>query len=163
MGCQPGNYVTAPHDRRQYTAGRVTGARPRAPRYTPGGSTAGLVAAGDLTTCLSARMAPMAPLIDRVLPAAATAAFCAKWGVSELYVFGSAARGELRDDSDLDVAVRFRQGTRYSLFELIDMKDELTAIAGRAVDLFTIRGIEHMPNLVRRQAILDSLELVHAA
>ena len=105
----------------------------------------------------------MAPLMDRVLPASATSAFCAKWGVSELYVFGSAARGELRDDSDLDVAVRFRQGTRYSLFELIDMKDELTAIAGRAVDLFTIRGIEHMPNLVRRQAILDSLELVHAA
>jgi len=31
------------------------------------------------------------------------------------------------------------------------------------VDLFTIRGIEHMPNLVRRQSILDSLELVHAA
>lgn len=108
-------------------------------------------------------MAGMTPLIHRLLPADATAAFCARWGVSELYVFGSAARGELRDDSDLDVAVRFRPGMRYSLFELVDMKEELSAIAGRAVDLFTIRGIEHMPNLVRRQSILDSLELVHAA
>ncbi len=101
--------------------------------------------------------------IDLVLPKDALAAFCARWGVSELYVFGSASRGGLRDDSDLDVAVRFQSGTRYSLFELIDMQDELSAIAGRAVDLFTIRGIEHMPNLVRRQSILDSLELVHAA
>lgn len=108
-------------------------------------------------------MATMTPLLDRLLPREATAAFCAKWGVSEVYVFGSASRGELRDDSDLDVAVRFRPGTRYSLFELVDMKDELSAIAGRAVDLFTIRGIEHMPNPVRRQSILDSLELVHAA
>lgn len=108
-------------------------------------------------------MAGMTPLIERVLPAAATAAFCARWGVSELYVFGSASRGELRDDSDLDVAVRFRPDTRYSLFELVDMKDELAAIAGRAVDLFTVRGIEHMPNRQRRQSILESLELVHAA
>lgn len=108
-------------------------------------------------------MALMKPHIDQVLPKDATAAFCARWGVSELYVFGSASRGELRDDSDLDVAVRFRPDTRYSLFELIDMQDELSAIAGRAVDLFTIRGIEHMPNPARRQSILDSLELVHAA
>jgi predicted nucleotidyltransferase len=83
--------------------------------------------------------------------------------VSELYVFGSASRGELRDDSDVDVAVKFRPGTPYSLFELMDMQDDLSAITGRPVDLFTLRGIEHMPNPVRRQAILDSLELVHAA
>ena len=80
-------------------------------------------------------MAGMTPLIHRLLPADATAAFCARWGVSELYVFGSAARGELRDDSDLDVAVRFRPGMRYSLFELVDMKEELSAIAGRAAHL----------------------------
>ncbi len=105
----------------------------------------------------------MAPHINRLLPADATAAFCSRWKVSELYVFGSASRGELRADSDLDVAVQFRPGVPYSLFDLVDMKEELAAIAGRAVDLFTVRGIQHMPNLARRQSILESLELVHAA
>lgn len=141
-------------------SGEVTGGWDDGPGNLPAWSWSLAPASGSL----SARMARnMTPLIDRVLPADATAAFCARWGASELYVFGSASRGELRDDSDLDVAVRFRPGTRYSLFDLVDMKDELSAIAGRAVDLFTIRGIEHMPNLVRRQSILDSLELVHAA
>ena len=112
---------------------------------------------------VSARMAEMTPPMARVLPAEAATAFCARWGVSQLYVFGSASRGELRSDSDLDVAVRFRADVRYSLFDLVDMKDELAVIAGRPVDLFTLRGIEHMPNLARRESILGSLELVHAA
>jgi len=105
----------------------------------------------------------MTPHIARVLPAEAATAFCARSGVSELYVFGSASRGELGEDSDLDVAVRVRPDARYSLFDLVDMKDELAAIAGRPVDLFTLRGIEHMANLARRESILGSLELIHAA
>jgi predicted nucleotidyltransferase len=101
--------------------------------------------------------------IEAVLPREATAAFCAAWGVAELYVFGSAARGALEPSSDIDIAVRFRPGVRYSLFDLVDMKEELARISGRPVDLFTLRGIEHMANAERRRAILDSLELVHAA
>ena len=46
----------------------------------------------------------MTPHTSRVLPPEATSAFCARWGVSELYMFGSASRGELRESSDLDVA-----------------------------------------------------------
>ena len=105
----------------------------------------------------------MVPFSASVLPTEATTAFCARWGVSEVYVFGSASRGELRENSDLDVAVRFRSDVRYSLFDLVDMKDELSTLAGRPVDLFTLRGIEHMPNSARRDSILGALELVHAA
>lgn len=39
----------------------------------------------------------MTPPLDRLLPRDAIAAFCAKWGVAEVYVFGSASRGALRD------------------------------------------------------------------
>ena len=63
------------------------------------------------------------------LPADETSAFCAKWNVSELYIFGSAARGALAAASDVDVAVRFRSDVRYSLFDLVDMKDELAVLA----------------------------------
>ncbi len=89
-------------------------------------------------------MVAVTPHIPRVLPAAPTADFCKRWQVSEFYVFGSASRGELRDDSDLDVAVRFQRDARYSLFDLVDMTDELSALAARPVDLFTLRGIEHI-------------------
>ena len=98
-----------------------------------------------------------------VLQAEEAAAFCEKWKVSELYVFGSAARATLRTDSDVDLAVRFRPDVRYSLFDLVDMKDEFALMAGRPVDLFTLRGIEHMPNVARRESILGSLELIHVA
>ena len=57
----------------------------------------------------------------------------------------------------------FRSDVRYSLFDLVDMKAELSTLAGRPVDLFTLRGIEHMANRSRRESILGSLELVHAA
>ena len=105
----------------------------------------------------------MTPHSARVLPPEPTSVFCARWGVSELYVFGSASRGELHEHSDLDVAVRFHPDVRYSLFDLVDMKEELSQLTGRPVDLFTLRGIEHMANSARRESILGSLELVHAA
>jgi len=101
--------------------------------------------------------------LESLLPPDATSAFCSTWGVAELYLFGSAVRGTLGPSSDIDVAVRFRPDVRYSLFDLVDMKDELAKISGRPVDLFTLRGIEHMPNVERRRSILASLELVHAA
>ena len=63
----------------------------------------------------------------------------------------------------MDLAVRFRPDVVYSLFDLVDMREELARIAGRPVDLFTLRAIERMPNRERKKAILESLELVHAA
>ena len=97
------------------------------------------------------------------IPAEILARFCTNWGVAEFYVFGSVLRGDFGPTSDLDVAVRFLPDARYSLFDLGDMRDELALLAGRPVDLLTVRAIEHMPNPLRRQAILGSMELVHAA
>ena len=68
------------------------------------------------------------------------------------------SKGELREHGDPDVAVRFRSDVRSSFFNLVDMKAELPTLAGRAVDLFTLRGIEHMANRTRRESILGSLE-----
>jgi predicted nucleotidyltransferase len=97
------------------------------------------------------------------IPRDAIAAFCEKWNIKEFYFFGSVLRDDFSPTSDVDVAVRFAPEAKYSLFDLVDMEDELTAIFGRDVDLLTLRAIEHMPNPLRRRAILESLELVHAA
>ncbi|RPI15574.1 MAG: hypothetical protein EHM58_13840 [Ignavibacteriae bacterium] len=44
--------------------------------------------------------------------------FCEKWGINEFSIFGSNMRNELKDDSDVDVLISFRENLKYSLFEL---------------------------------------------
>ena len=65
------------------------------------------------------------------------AELCRRHGVSSLSLFGSAVRGELRADSDVDVLVEFEPGTRVSYFTLGDLQQDLTDLFGRHVDLKT--------------------------
>jgi uncharacterized protein len=56
-----------------------------------------------------------------------------RFGLDTLWLFGSAARGEEREDSDLDLAALFRR--RPAALELLDAKGELADLLGREVDL----------------------------
>ena len=85
-------------------------------------------------------------------------AFCRKWQIVRLEIFGSAARGELRPDSDVDFLATFAPDSHWSLFDLVTMEMELEQAIGRKVDLVSRRGIERSRNRLRRQAILDSAE-----
>ena len=73
-------------------------------------------------------------------------------------VFGSAARGELRPDSDIDVLVEFEPGRRVGL-RFITIQDELTQLFGRPVDLNT-RGFLS-PSFVDR--VIDEAVPVYEA
>src|SRR5690606_22846357 len=63
------------------------------------------------------------------------AELCQKHDVRVLKIFGSAARGEDRPDSDIDFIVEF-EGEK-SLFDLIGLELELESFLGRDVDLLT--------------------------
>ncbi len=91
----------------------------------------------------------------------AIASFCRRWQVTEFALFGSALRNDLGPDSDVDVLVSFAPDARWTLFDMVDMQEELEAIFGRKVDLVTRRGIESSRNYIRRQAILSSAEVIH--
>ena len=54
-------------------------------------------------------------------------------------VFGSVARGEANEDSDLDLLVHFRDGA--SLFDLIDLKEEAEKLLGLDVDVVSDGGL----------------------
>ena len=54
-------------------------------------------------------------------------------------VFGSFARGEQNEKSDLDILIDFQ--TKVDLLELIGMEQELTEILGIKVDLVTMRSL----------------------
>ena len=88
--------------------------------------------------------------------AVALAAFCARWNVAELAVFGSALRDGFGPDSDVDLLVTFRDGARHGLFALAEMEVELEVLFGREVDLVTRRSVEESRNWIRRRAILGS-------
>ena len=91
------------------------------------------------------------------------AGYCRKWMIAELMVFGSAAREELRDDSDLDLLVTFEPEADWSLIDHVAMTEELSALVGRPVDLVTRRSVERSPNQIRRQAILSSARPYYVA
>lgn len=68
--------------------------------------------------------------------------FCKKWQVKEFALFGSVLRDDFKPDSDVDVLVDFEQGSGRTLFDLVDMIDELKIIFGRDVDLLTRKAVE---------------------
>ena len=94
------------------------------------------------------------------MPTEAIEAFCARWLISELALFGSAARDELKADSDVDLMVTFRPEARWSLGDFVTMQDELGAIFGREVDLVQ-RGSVRNP--YRRRSIERDLTVLYAA
>ena len=62
---------------------------------------------------------------------------CLKYGISYLGLFGSMARGEATDSSDVDLFVRFGDTTNIGLFTLDQIQRELEKRFGRKVDLVT--------------------------
>lgn len=98
------------------------------------------------------------------LPHERIAAFCRKWNVSEFALFGSVLREDFRPESDVDVLVSFPSyDATPSLFDHVDMQDELVEIFGRPVDLLTRGGVEDSRNSTRKRAILDTARVVYAA
>ncbi|MFH1564837.1 MAG: nucleotidyltransferase family protein [bacterium] len=60
-------------------------------------------------------------------------------GVLKAAVFGSAARGEMKKNSDIDILIKYR-GKR-SLLDLIRLEFELEEKLGRKIDLLTYKSI----------------------
>jgi uncharacterized protein len=93
------------------------------------------------------------------LPADRIAAMCRRYGVKELAVFGSASRGGMRPDSDVDVLVEFDPGARVGLVKFASLEEELEGLIGHKVDLVTKRGLK--PWI--RQTVLSEAQVVFPA
>jgi predicted nucleotidyltransferase len=89
--------------------------------------------------------------------------FCRRWKIVEFALFGSAVRDDFGPDSDVDVLVTFAPGAGWSLFDHVEMQEELKSLLRRDVDLVSRRGIEQSRNYLRRKAILDSAEVLYVA
>lgn len=89
--------------------------------------------------------------------------FCRRWKIRNLSLFGSVLREDFNDTSDVDVMVSFQPDADWSLLDHVVMREELMGLFGRNVDLVTRRGVERSRNILRREAILGSAEVVYEA
>jgi uncharacterized protein len=92
---------------------------------------------------------------------AAIADYCQRWKITKMELFGSVLRDDFSPDSDIDVLVTFTPDAHWTLFDMVDMRDEFVVLSGRKVDFMTRKGIERSKNYIRRKAILDSAQVIY--
>lgn len=91
----------------------------------------------------------------------AVAELALQFHIRRITLFGSAARGEMTPQSDIDLMVEFEPGKAPSLGGLVTLQDALSALfGGRKVDVATASILN---NPYRRRAIESDMEVLYAA
>lgn len=78
-----------------------------------------------------------------------------------MFLFGSVLHNDFTNESDIDVMVTFKPKSRWSLFDHIDMEEELAALFHRHVDLLSKDAVTYNHNKLRRQEILSTAKLIY--
>jgi predicted nucleotidyltransferase len=78
-------------------------------------------------------------------------------------LFGSVLRDDFRRESDVDVLVTFGPDSRWTLFDIVRIQDDLSDLLGRKVDLIERKAVERSENYIRRHHILESLRPIYVA
>jgi len=91
------------------------------------------------------------------------AAVCERYGIGQLMIFGSVARGTAGPASDVDVLYELRPGRRLG-WEIEDLADELAEVLGRPVDLVSRAAVhERMRSRSMPRDALLLEEMIEAA
>jgi hypothetical protein len=93
------------------------------------------------------------------LPGTELAEMCRRYQIKELSLFGSAVRGEMRPDSDIDLLVEFMPDAEVSLFGHFDAEQELSKLIGKKVDLVSETALRGR----LRNEILAEARCIYAA
>lgn len=94
----------------------------------------------------------------RAIDSARLADTCRRFGVVELAVFGSTARGDVRSDSDVDLLYVLAPDARLG-FAIDRLEDEFADLFGRKVDLVSKKSLHRL----LRDAVLDEARTLYAA
>lgn len=89
----------------------------------------------------------------------AITAFCRRHHVRELALCGSVLRDDFSPTSDVDVLVDLDPAGEHTLFDLVDMQDELAGIFRRNVDVVTKDGVSQSR---LAQGILANCAIIYA-
>lgn len=78
-----------------------------------------------------------------------------KYGIKDVYLFGSYARGEANRDSDVDIYCD--SGTAESLFDEVGLKQDFEEALGKKVDAVTIGSKMHQ--YFKEQLEIDKIKI----
>lgn len=80
--------------------------------------------------------------LAKALPIDEIREYCAEQPIKSLAVFGSALRGELREESDIDFLVEYEPDAPVGYFAMARHMRDLSEIVRRPVDLCTRNGLK---------------------
>ncbi|HZS57085.1 MAG TPA: nucleotidyltransferase family protein [Bryobacteraceae bacterium] len=89
----------------------------------------------------------------------ALAEICRQYRVKELSFFGSATRGDMRPDSDIDMLVEFLPDATTDLVDYAGLMLDLSRLLGRKVDLVSKKGLK--PYI--RASVINEARRLYAA
>lgn len=76
-----------------------------------------------------------------------------KYGISNIRVFGSVARGQDNENSDIDFLIN--QNSEVSLFEIADFKHDLENFLNKKTDIITDDGInKRLEKIIHLESVL---------
>lgn len=90
-------------------------------------------------------------IADRVRPVAE------KYGLKSVYLFGSYARGDADDDSDVDLLID--DGETHGLFWLGGVYDDFCTALEKEVDMVTLRSLERQRETLLGGRFVQEVEL----
>jgi len=86
--------------------------------------------------------------------------YCKQHNIIEFALFGSVLTMDFNSDSDIDILVTFTPDCHYSLYDILDVQDDLKNMLGCEIDLVEKQALK---NPFRRHEILNNMEIVYAA
>lgn len=81
----------------------------------------------------------------------------AEYGITRLGIFGSYAKGDAREESDIDLVIEFKTPLGLRFMELIDYLEQLFHVP---VDVLTPAGIQAIRNVTVARSIQESIVYV---
>jgi hypothetical protein len=116
----------------------------------------GKVRAGEIPAPKRHKKPPTPERIAEVL-----APFCRERGITRLQVFGSVARGQARQGSDVDLIVTFAPGREPRGLDFYGLPDKIETLLGVPVDILTPEAVAAMTNPYRKNSIVaDAREIL---
>ena len=77
--------------------------------------------------------------------------------IGKALLFGSYARGDNKEESDIDVLVEFKPHAKIGLFKLVQLQRILSEVTGKKVDLLTPQGLSKF----FKEDVMKEAELIY--
>ena len=80
-----------------------------------------------------------------------------KYGLKAVYLFGSYARNEVADDSDIDIPIDRTDSKIRSIFDMGGLYSDLQESIGKEIDLITSQTLEQASTRKRMPLFIENL------